>query len=325
VKVTREVKVGLLALVAGAVLYIGFNFLKGVEFFSPVKRYYIIYNNIDGLSASNPVIMNGLNVGRVNSIQLLINRNYKILVGIDVDDELILGDSTVAILSNSDLLGGKEILLKLGKNSKLKKNGDTLTGITDKNLTQALAERAMPILSNLDSTVVKMNRVFGDELGNSIQKTLHNFEIASNDLRMTVSLNKQNINTITSNLADLSASLKETQSSLKPLMAHMNQFADSLNDLQLKRVINSANVAMKNLNQITSKINSGEGTMGALMNDKAAYDNMNKSMKDLDLLLVDFKANPKRYVTFSVFGGKAKAPKKKKNKKGVQPDTLAPR
>ena len=183
----------------------------------------------------------------------------------------------------------------------------------------------MPILSNLDSTVVKMNRVFGDELGNSIQKTLHNFELASNDLRMIVVSNKQNINTITSNLADLSASLKEAQTSLKPLVDHMNQFADSLNDLQLKRVINNANVAMKNLNQITTKINSGDGTMGALMNDKAAYDNMNKSMKDLDLLLIDFKANPKRYVTFSVFGGKEKSPKKKKkNKKGTLPDTVAP-
>jgi phospholipid/cholesterol/gamma-HCH transport system substrate-binding protein len=324
VKVTREVKVGLLALVAGAVLYIGFNFLKGVEFFSPVKRYYVIYNNIDGLSASNPVIMNGLNVGRVNSIQLLTHRNYKILVGIDVDNELILGDSTLAILASSDLLGGKEILLKLGKNTKIKNNGDTLAGTADKNLTQALAERAMPILSNLDSTVVKMNRVFGDELGNSIQKTLHNFELASNDLRMTVSTNKQNINTITSNLADLSASLKEAQTSLKPLMDHMNQFADSLNDLQLKRVINNANVAMKNLSQISAKINSGEGTMAAIMNDRAAYDNMNKSMKDLDALLIDFKANPKRYVTFSVFGGKEKTSKKKKSKKGTQPDTLAP-
>ena len=321
-KVTKEVKVGLLALVAGAVLYIGFNFLKGVEFFSPVKRYYVIYNNIDGLSSSNPVVMNGLNVGRVNSIQLLTHRNYKILVGIDVDDELELGDSTLAILANSDLLGGKEILLKLGKNTKIKNNGDTLVGITDKNLTQALAERAMPILSNLDSTVHKINKVFGDELGHSLQKTLINFEVASNDLRLTVSVNKKNVNTITSNLADLSASLKETQAALQPLMAHMNQFADSLNDLELKKVVNNANAAMKNLNQISAKINSGEGTMGALINDRAAYDNMNKSMKDLDALLVDFKARPKRYVNFSVFGGKEKTPKKKKGKKGIQPDSL---
>jgi phospholipid/cholesterol/gamma-HCH transport system substrate-binding protein len=326
VKISREVKVGLLALVAGAVLYIGFNFLKGVEFFSPVKRYYVVYTNIDGLSSSNPVILNGLNVGRVNSIQLLPESGYKIVVGLDVDDKLVLGDSTLAILSNSDLLGGKSILLKLGRNSKIKENGDTLTGITDKNLTQALAERAMPILSNLDSTVVKMNKVFGDELGNSIQKTLHNFEIASTDLRLTVAANKQNITTITSNLADLSESLKETQAALKPLMAHMTQFADSLNDLHLKRIVNNANAAMKNLNEITARINSGQGTMGALMNDKAAYDNMNKSIKDLDLLLLDLKANPKRYVHFSMFGGKEKAPKKsKKNKNQPLSDTLAPK
>jgi phospholipid/cholesterol/gamma-HCH transport system substrate-binding protein len=324
VKISKEVKVGLLALVAGAVLYIGFNFLKGVEFFSPVKRYYVVYSNIDGLSSSNPVILNGLNVGRVNSIQLLPKSGYKILVGIDVDDKLVVGDSTLAILSNSDLLGGKSILLKLGNNSKIKKNGDTLAGVTDKNLTQALAEKAMPILTNLDSTVVKLNRVFGDELGNSVQKTLHNFELASNDLRLTVAANKQNITTITGNLADLSASLKETQAALKPLMAHMNQFADSLNDLELKRVVNNANVAMKNLNEITTKINSGQGTMGALMNDKAAYDNMNKSIKDLDVLLLDLKANPKRYVHFSVFGGKDKSAKKPKKNKSNTPATQSP-
>jgi phospholipid/cholesterol/gamma-HCH transport system substrate-binding protein len=272
VKISKEVKVGLLALVAGAVLYIGFNFLKGVEFFSPVKRYYVVYSNIDGLTSSNPVILNGLNVGRVNSIQLLPKSGYKILVGIDVDDKLEVGDSTLAILSNSDLLGGKSILLKLGRNTKIKKNGDTLAGVTDKNLTQALAEKAMPILTNLDSTVVKLNRVFGDELGNSVQKTLHNFELASNDLKLTVAANKQNITTITGNLADLSASLKETQAAFKPLLARMNQFADSLNDLELKRVVNNANIAMKNLNELTTKINSGQGTMGALMNDKAAYE-----------------------------------------------------
>jgi phospholipid/cholesterol/gamma-HCH transport system substrate-binding protein len=311
VKITKEVKVGLLALVAGVVLYIGFNFLKGVDFFSPVKRYYIVYKNIDGLSTSNPVILNGLTVGRVNSIQLLTKRNFQILVAVDVDDALQLGDSTMATLSNSDLLGGKSIILKLGKNSKLYSNGDTLKGVTDKNLTQELAEKAMPILTNLDSTVVKLNRVFGDEMGNSVQKILHNFEIASHDLKILMSINKSNIATITTNFADLSASLKETEKSFKPLLASMNAFADSLNDLELKKTISNANIAMKNLHEVTEKINKGEGSLGALVNDKTMYNNLNQSIKDLDALLVDVKKSPKRYVHFSVFGGSGKEKKSK--------------
>jgi phospholipid/cholesterol/gamma-HCH transport system substrate-binding protein len=315
VKITKEVKVGLLALVSGVVLYAGFNFLKGVDFFSPVKRYYVIYKNIDGLSTSNPVLLNGLTVGRVNSIQLLTKRNFQIMVAIDVDDALELGDSTIAVLSNSDLLGGKSIVLKIGRNSKIFENGDTLKGITDKNLTQELAEKAMPILTNLDSTVVKLNRVFGDEMGNSVQKILHNFELASHDLKILMASNKSNIQTITNNFSDLSASLVQTEKSLKPLLANLNKFADTLNDLELKQTISNANIAMKNLHEITDKINKGQGSIGALVNDKAVYDNLNQSMKDLDALLVDVKKSPKRYVHFSVFGksGKEKKSKSKKD------------
>jgi phospholipid/cholesterol/gamma-HCH transport system substrate-binding protein len=315
VKITKEVKVGLLALVSGVVLYAGFNFLKGVDFFSPVKRYYVIYKNIDGLSTSNPVLLNGLTVGRVNSIQLLTKRNFQIMVAIDVDDALELGDSTIAVLSNSDLLGGKSIVLKIGRNSKTFENGDTLKGITDKNLTQELAEKAMPILTNLDSTVVKLNRVFGDEMGNSVQKILHNFELASHDLKILMASNKSNIQTITNNFSDLSASLVQTEKSLKPLLANLNKFADTLNDLELKQTISNANIAMKNLHEITDKINKGQGSIGALVNDKAVYDNLNQSMKDLDALLVDVKKSPKRYVHFSVFGksGKEKKSKSKKD------------
>jgi phospholipid/cholesterol/gamma-HCH transport system substrate-binding protein len=317
VKISKEVKVGLLALVAGVVLYTGFNFLKGVDFFSPVRRYYVVYRNIDGLSTSNPVYLNGLTVGRVNAIQLLTKKNFEILVSIDVDDALDLGDSTKAVLSNSDLLGSKCIVLKLGRNTKVYKNGDTLRGATDKNLTQELTEKAMPILTNLDSTVVKLNRVFGDEMGNSVQKILHNLELASHDLKILMASNKTNINTVTSNFSELSASLVETEKSFKPLLKSLNTFADTLNDLELKKTITSANQAMKNLREVTDKINKGQGSLGAMVNDKAVYDNLNQSIKDLDALLVDVKARPKRYVHFSVFGGGGK-----KDKKSAKKDSL---
>lgn len=309
-KLTKEVKVGLLALVAGVILYIGFNFLKGVDFFSPTKRYFIIYNDVDGLTVSNPVETNGLTVGRVNSISLMTDRGNKILVTIDIDDALAVGDSTVAVLSNSDLLGGKNIVLKLGNNSKVYGNNDTLKGYKDKPFTEVLQERAMPILTNLDSTIHKVNKVFGDELGTSIGVTMHNFELASHDLRGMMSDNRRNISTITSNVAELTTSLKETERSVKPLLVKLSAFADSLNDLQLKQTVARADAAMKGLQDITTKINNGQGTLGLMVNDKRVYDNLDQSIKDLDKLLVDLQKNPKRYVHFSVFGGKDKADKK---------------
>ena len=301
---------GLLALVAGVILYIGFNFLKGVDFFSPTKKYYITYKDIDGLTVSNPVVMHGLTVGRVNAIHLLTNRNNLILVTIDIDDALIVGDSTVAVLSNSDLLGGKNIDLKLGNNTKIYDNGDTLQGHKDRPFTEVLQERAMPILTNLDSTVTRVNRVFGDELGTSIQVIMHNFEVASHDLKGLVSDNRKNINTVMGNAVSLSNSLMETEKSLKPLIAKMHMLADSLNDLNLKQTVAKADAAMKNLQEVTAKINNGQGTLGLLVNDKALYQNLDQTTKDLDKLFLDVQKNPKRYVHFSVFGGGDKKDKK---------------
>lgn len=299
-KLSKEVKVGLLALVAGVILYIGFNFLKGVDFFSPTKKYYVVYDNIDGLSVSNPVILNGLTVGRVNEIKLLQNKEYKVVVELQIDDELVLGDSTYALLANTDLLGGKSIELDIGRNTRLFEGGDTLRGAKEQNITEALSQKAMPILTNLDSTVVKLNNLFGDELGNSVKNTMHNFEAASQDLKLTLALTRGNLVGISANLNALTKALVETEQNLRPIVQKMNTLADSLNDLELKKVVSNANIALANINNVTDKINKGEGSLGLLMNDKALYDNLNSSAKDLDKLLIDLRRNPKRYVNFSI-------------------------
>jgi len=303
VKLSKEVKVGLLALVAGSILYLGFNFLKGTDFFSSSKKYYIIYKDVDGLTQSNSVTLHGLSVGKVHAIRLLPERDNLIQVSIEVEEDVILGDATVAVLTSSDLLGGKNIDLRLGKNTKIYNTGDTLRGYRDKPFTEILEDRAMPILTNLDSTVQKVNKIFGDQLGTSIQTTLHNFELASNDLRGMVKENRANINVITTNVADLTTSLAQTEKALKPLMVKLNAVADTINDLNMKRTIAKANAALQNLQDITAKINSGQGTLGLLVNDKSVYQNLDQSVKDLDKLLVDLQKNPKRYVHFSIFGG----------------------
>jgi phospholipid/cholesterol/gamma-HCH transport system substrate-binding protein len=304
VKISKEVKVGLLALVAGVILYMGFNFLKGVDFFSPTKKYYIVYDQIDGLTVSNPVTLNGMTIGRVDNLKMITSQNNKIVVEILVDEHVVLGDSTSAFIANTDLLGGKSIDLKLGKNTKVYDNGDTLQGVMEKNITEMLREKAIPILTNLDSTVVHLNNIFGDELGTSIKKTLHNFELASEDLKLVMGQNRKNLHTITSNLSAMTSSLAETERELKPLIAKMSHFADSLNDLELKATVANANKAMENLNSITGKINSGEGSLGALVNDKAFVENLNHAVKSMDKLLIDLRNNPRHY--FAPLGQKPK-------------------
>lgn len=303
-KLSKEVKVGLLALVAGIILYVGFNYLKGIDFFSPTKKYFVVYNDVGGLTVSNPVTLNGLSVGRVDETLILPDRGNKILVTVEINDEIKVGDGTSALLKTSSLLGGKEISLIMRPNTRLYKSGDTLRAEVDKDQLAMVTERALPIMDQLDSLAVKINMVFDHRFGKSVQNTMTNFEIASNDLRETMAKSKGNISGITSNLNQLTASLNETEKKFRPIIDKMDHLADSLNDLQLKRVVNNANAAMKNLNEITSKINNNKGTLGLLLNDRKLYDQLNETTHSLDTLIKHFQYNPRHYL--KPFGSKPK-------------------
>ncbi len=299
--ISKEAKVGLLALVAGVTLYLGFNFLKGYEIFSRTNKFYIVYEEIDGLTVSNPVVLNGLSVGRVDDIKLQPSNDNSLLVTIIVDKDVQIGDSTIAVLENTGLLGGKSIELHMGQSSVIYDGGQTIAGIKKQDFTEILAQKAMPILTNLDSTVVNLNKIFGDQLGTSIQKTLHNLELASGELNNIMVSNKRNINTITYSLAGLSQSLAETEKQLKPILNKLDNLADTLNNLELKQTVKNAREALENVESITAKINEKEGSLGLLVNDKELYDNLNKTAESLNNLVEDVERNPKKYIKISVF------------------------
>jgi phospholipid/cholesterol/gamma-HCH transport system substrate-binding protein len=299
--ISKEAKVGLLALTAGVILYLGFNFLKGYEIFSSSNKFYVVYQEIDGLTVSNPVLLNGLSVGRVENIQLQPEKNNSLLVTIMVNSEVPVGDSTQALLSNTDLLGGKSIDLIIGPNSKIYEGGETLLGYKKQDITEVLTQKAIPILTNLDSTVVNLNKLFGDQLGSSVRKTLHNLELASSELNAMMIANKTNITSITSNLAQMSSSLRETEKQLSPIIAKFDQLADSLKDLELKETVANAKAALANVESITKKIDEKEGSLGLLINDKELYDNLNKTAENLNKLAQDIEQNPKKYIKITVF------------------------
>jgi phospholipid/cholesterol/gamma-HCH transport system substrate-binding protein len=296
VTLSKEVKVGLLALVAGIVLYVGFNYLKGIDFFSPTKKYFVVYDNVGGLTVSNPVTLNGMTVGRVDDTKIMTDRNNMILVTVEIDDKIKVGDGTIAVLKNSSFLGGKEISLTMNPNRVAFKNGDTINSTTKKEITDEIGEKAMPVINQLDSIAVKLNNVFDQDFNRNVHVMMNNFAVASNDLRETLAKNKSKISDITTDVADLTESLKETQKKFGPLVDKMNSVADTLNNLELKRVVNNANNAMKNLNEVTAKLNGKEGTLGMLIHDKALYENLNKTTADLDELVKYFNYNPKFFL-----------------------------
>lgn len=305
-KISKEVKVGTLAIVAGAILYFGIRFLKGTEILSTNNTYYVVYESIDGLTSSNPVLINGLPVGYVDNIQLLQDRNNKLLVALKLDQNVVVGASAAAVLTTSDLLGSKAIILETGDISRPLQEGDTLNAKKDVGIAELVQAKTLPIVDQLDSTITKLNFILSAFVRDtsSVTNALENVEGITLEAESLLAENRQNMGNIISNLNLLSETLADEQQGIAPLMAKLNNLADSLNQLEIRSTVQKLDETLGSLQAITQKIEKSEGTMGKLVNNDSLYVSLNQTVSDLDSLLVDLKANPKRYVRFSIFGGK---------------------
>ena len=303
---SKELKVGLLTIVGGLILYFGVNFLKGYDLFSSTASYFVVYDKIDGLTPSNPVQINGLNVGKVLSISILQEKNSKILVEFDLDKNIKLNDSSVIILKDAGLLGGKMLELIVNKGKEIAPE-DTLKAAVELGMMASVSAKASPIMVSLDSTLSSVNQLLNEYKGLStnIKKIMVNLETTTGSVNGLMADNRQKISNITSNLDKLTANLVETEKSLKPLLAKMNTVADSVNAMKLASTMAEARKSVQNLNEMMNGMKKGE-TLTTLMKNDSVYVNMNKSIVSLDKLLTDFRENPKRYVHFSVFGRKEK-------------------
>jgi phospholipid/cholesterol/gamma-HCH transport system substrate-binding protein len=317
VKVSKEFKVGILALASLAILYLGVNFLRGIDFFSSSNRYYVIYDDIDGLTVSNPVLLNGLSVGRVNEIKILQERGNQLLVELDIEKELKLGKSSKAVLINSDLLGSKAVLLEVGEVVRPLEDGDTLISAVDEGLSAMVREKSVPIADNLVSVTQKLD-VFLEQLNKEeggLNQTLSELSAATKQLRFAIQENRSSLRHTMDNFSQMSATLNDEETGLKPLLTKFNTVADSLNAVDMGRTVANLNEAVNNLNAVMENINRGEGTMGQLATNDSLYNSLNASAESLDALLEDLRENPKRYVHFSIFGRKDKPSKQEKEEK----------
>ncbi|MFC5409978.1 MlaD family protein [Larkinella bovis] len=307
-KISKEAKVGILAVVTLAMLYFGFNYLKGSDIFSRSNKYVVVYDTVDGLTPSNPVQLNGLSVGRVDKIDILQQQNNKLLVTLDIDKRIEVGRGSKAILSDAGVLGGKMIVLQINQTGEPLGIGDTLLSGKDGGITAVLKEKALPVLNNVDSLTINLNRIVKqfDRTGLILNKTLEGAQATTGALQLTIDENRANIRRLMTNLGTLSASLAETEKEIKPLLAKAGTFADSLNALKLSQTLATVNQSVGTLQQMLADINSGKGTLGKLKGDEALYRNVNNATASLDKLLTDFREHPKRYVHFSIFGKKDK-------------------
>ncbi|WP_291723974.1 MlaD family protein [Bernardetia sp.] len=315
--ISKEFKVGLLVVVAGAMLYLGFNFLKGRDFFSRDNTFYTFYDDIDGLTVSNQVIINGYAVGRVDKIELLPEQGNKLLVTLKIKKDISVREGSQSMLADGGLLGGKQINLTLGKGKELE-SGDTLKGGVELGLTDLIAEKADPLAKNIDSTalVLKNMLVQYEAMSGTVGEILENTKMTTASINGILADNRQQLRNITANLAALTASLKDTEAQFKPIIAKLDNFANSLNELEVGEISKKSNELLAELNKTTQAINNADGSLGKLIHSDSLYQQLNYTVSDLDRLLIDLREHPQRYVHLSVFGRKNKDDKKDNDENG---------
>lgn len=300
---TKEVKLALTAIIATALAFVGINFLKGINVFEASNTYYVQFKNIGGLSISNAVYANGYPVGIVRTIDYDYSRTDNVIVGIELDDDMRVPDSTRAELE-VELMGGVKMNLVLGANpTKFMAQGDTLQGgmhVGSLNKLEAMIPTFEKMLPTLDSIMTNINRLTGDS---ALMATLQNTAVISGQLAETsVHLNKMlknDIPVLMTNFKNISKNMDKVSADLAK--ADLNETIQKVNNT-LDEVSKFGAIA----EEITAKMKSTDNSLGLLLNDRAVYDNINHTIGSADSLLIDLKAHPKRYVHFSVFGRKDK-------------------
>lgn len=319
-KITKEVKVGVVAVIAISFFIYGFNFLKGKDFFSKQHTFYAVYTDIDGLVEANPLMINGYKVGIVADIKLLQDTSSSVFVTMYLDDDIKVPNNTVARVISSDILGSKAIQLVMGDSKTYAKDGDTLISAQEDNLKQSvnktiapLQKKAEGLISSIDSVMVVVQEVFNSSARANLAKSFESIKLALTSLELTayridtlVISEQVKISSILSKINTLATTFADNSDKLGNAITNFSKISDSIAKSNLTSAINNADMALSQASTIMTKINKGEGTMGMLINNDSLYRKLDKSAADLDKLLIDLRINPERYVHISVFGRKDK-------------------
>lgn len=296
---TKEVRIAIVAIVGIVVLFYGLEFLKGLNVFSTDDSYYIEFDDVSGLSASSPVYANGYRVGVVKEIKYDYSHQKKIIAVMGLDNKMSLPKGTRAEI-DSDLLGNIKINLVLGDNPiDLLAEGDTISGGAVQGV-MAKVGAMMPALETmmpkLDSILTSLNTLLADP---ALANTLHHVEGMTDNLSAT----SRELKTLSASLnREMPAMMQKTNG----VLDNTQQLTANLAAIDVAAMTASVNQTLANVNEMTRKLNSNEGSLGLLMRDATLYNRLSQTVADADSLMVDLKAHPKRYVHFSVFGRKDK-------------------
>lgn len=292
---TRELWIGVLGIIAILTIYLLINFFKGINIFSTGEKYYVKFSDIGEVVNTSPVFINGYKVGHVSNVIYNFNNPEEVYVELHLDGQLQMPEGSIALI-NTKLLGSSTISLALGKSNTMLQPGDTIegrmnTGAMDE--ASAMIPKITAMLPKLDSILVSLNSTLANP---AINSSVNNIEVLTAELNTTAKL----LNNVLANEIPVAADkLVEIEDDLLKMSAQ-------LSEVDYNKLIGSLEASLANIQEITTALNNGEGTAGLLLKDDALYNKLNNTTEAATLLLEDLKANPKRYVHFSVFGKKDK-------------------
>ncbi|HOW40895.1 MAG TPA: MlaD family protein [Bacteroidales bacterium] len=312
-KISNEVKIGATVVITLVIFIWLYNFLKGKNFFQNVAYYYSVYDNIGGLSESNPVEVNGYKVGVVQSLDFLDESSGKIIVEFSVDRDFRLPRNTVAEVTPISLLGGMKVQFVYGNGPGFYSEGDTIPGRVAPSLAemvriefQPLKEKFSSLIVTMDSVTSSLDQLMNEDFKSDIGITADNLKNTSGSLKNIIGSKETDLAGTIENLNKFSKMLSQESEGISSTLRNIENITDTLAAADIYSTLVNLKSSLQQTTLTLEKINEGKGTAGQLISNDTLYSNLSNSLESLNILLTDVKANPKRYVHFSIFGKKGK-------------------
>lgn len=289
-KKSTELFIGLFTTILIVVLYWGVSFLKGENVFSDKRFFYAIYDNVNGLTISRPVTVNGFKIGQVSNITLHSENQAYLIVEIALEEQIEFTEQSTLEIYDSDIMGSKSLQLKISNKGAIATNGDTLKGTLATGLTSEMSEQFGSVKVGLDQLIISFNKVLKEveDLSNTANRILlHNEEKVANSI---------------DNVEAISEVIEKQASNINNTIVNISDLSDQLSEIDLVTFSNQMTNISKELDNLIVQINKEEGSFGKLLNNDSLYNDFSSAIQSLEQLINDIKLNPKKYVNISLWG-----------------------
>jgi phospholipid/cholesterol/gamma-HCH transport system substrate-binding protein len=319
-KIRREIKVGIFAASVVLLFILGLNFIKGKDIFRSHRTFYARYEHVAGLVSAASVSVNGLGIGKVSEVRFAGDNTNDIIVELTIYDKIRIPKNSVARIFTPDILGTKSIEILIGDSQVFAESGDTLVSEMQASLSEEVSQQVAPLkrkaedlMGSIDTMITVVRSVFNantrENLNASfehIRQTIFALEHTTYNIDTLVYGQRTRLERIFFNIESISENLRENDDKITNIINNFSAISDTIAKANLSKTLADLQNSVTGVSMTMEKINSGEGSMGMLLNDKKLYNDLESAGNELNKLVSDIKLNPHRYLNFSIFPPGAK-------------------